>query len=136
MFEHSTKVRVRYGETDQMGVVYYGNYALYYEVGRVEAIRSLGFSYNDLEKQLKVVMPVLEVNIKYLRPAYYDNLLTVRTTLTELPTKIITYHSEIINEENTIINTSSIKLCFLDAATRKMINIPDLLVNLLQPFFT
>ena len=83
MYTSETNIRVRYAETDQMGVVYYGNYAQYYEVGRVESIRQLGFSYADLEKT-GVIMPVVEMHSKYLRPALYDNLLTIKTTLKEL----------------------------------------------------
>src|ERR1700754_1391147 len=84
MFTSETQVRVRYAETDQMNVVYYGNYAQYFEVGRVESIRQLGFSYKDLEST-GIIMPVVEMNVKYLRPARYDDLLTIRTTLRELP---------------------------------------------------
>ncbi len=84
MYESTTQVRVRYGETDQMGYLYYGYYALYYEVGRAEAIRQLGFTYKELE-DMGIVMPVAELNAKYLRPALYDNLITVKTILKELP---------------------------------------------------
>ncbi len=80
MFVHETKLRVRYGETDQMGVVYYGNYALYYEVGRVEALRSIGMTYKGLEES-GVMMPVAEVTSKYIRPAKYDDELTIRTII-------------------------------------------------------
>jgi len=80
LFTHSTQIRVRYGETDQMGFLYYGNYALYYEVGRAEAIRSLGFTYRQLE-DMGVMMPVVELNSQYFRPALYDDLITVETTL-------------------------------------------------------
>src|SRR4029079_6263659 len=99
MYESLTEVRVRYGETDQMGYLYYGYYALYYEVGRAEAIRQLGFTYRELE-EMGVMMPVVELNAKYLRPALYDNLITVKTILKQLPDgPKIQFHSELYNEE-------------------------------------
>ena len=93
MYEHSTIVRVRYAETDQMDIVYYGNYAQYFEVGRVECIRDLGFSYKKME-EMGVRMPVVKLEIEYLRPAHYDELLTIKTVIKELPIKheIIFYH--------------------------------------------
>src|SRR5215471_16826613 len=84
MYESSTQLRVRYAETDQMNVVYYGNYAQYFEVGRVESIRQLGYTYKDMEAS-GVIMPVVEMYVRYLRPATYDDLLTVKTKLRELP---------------------------------------------------
>ncbi len=80
MIRNETKLRVRYGETDQMGYVYYGNYAEYFEVGRVEWLRNLGISYKSLEES-KIMLPVLHLNINYLKPAKYDDLLTIITTL-------------------------------------------------------
>src|ERR1700761_2513306 len=98
MYESTTQVRVRYAETDQMNVVYYGNYAQYFEVGRVEAIRQLGFSYKDLEAT-GIIMPVVEFTAKYLRPARYDDLLTIRTTIQDWPAgHRIAFHQEVYNE--------------------------------------
>ena len=82
-FINTTEIRVRYGETDQMGYCYYGNYAQYFEVGRVEALRSLGMSYKALEEQ-GVMLPVSEFSVKYLSPAFYDDLLTVKTEITAI----------------------------------------------------
>ena len=82
MFVHEQKIRVRYAETDQMGYVYYGNYAAYYEVARTEMLRQTGFSYKELE-ELGVMMPVLEMNIKYIQPAKYDELLTIKVIIKE-----------------------------------------------------
>ena len=84
MFTSTTEIRVRYGETDQMGYLYYGNYALYYEVGRTDAIRSLGLTYKALE-EMGVALPVAELHINYYRPAFYDDLITVKTMLKEMP---------------------------------------------------
>src|ERR1041384_2936714 len=99
MFTATIQIRVRYGETDQMGYMYYGNYALYYEVGRVEALRTLGVSYKEMEEQ-GIMLPVAELHTKYLRPALYDDLVTVKTTLKELPAHHkIQFHSELYNEK-------------------------------------
>jgi acyl-CoA thioester hydrolase len=82
-FSKETQIRVRYGETDQMGYCYYGNYAQYFEVGRVEALRTVGLSYKELEEQ-GIMLPVSEFNVKYLSPAFYDDLLTIKTTITKI----------------------------------------------------
>jgi acyl-CoA thioester hydrolase len=99
MYTHETQTRVRYGETDQMGYLYYGNYALYYEVGRAEMIRDLGLSYKEMESKLGVMMPVMSLQMRFVRPALYDELVTIRTTLRELPTRTITFHMELFNEK-------------------------------------
>jgi acyl-CoA thioester hydrolase len=135
MFRHDTTLRVRYAETDQMNIVYYGNYAQYFEVGRVEAIRSLGMSYKSLEEK-GVILPVVELNIRYLRSAQYDDLLTIRSEIKELPTDHkITFYQEVYNEEGKLLTSGSVLLYFLDAQTRKRISIPDFLKNNLAPYF-
>ena len=93
------KIRVRYAETDQMGFVYYGNYATYFEVARVEMLRSLGFTYKKLEGE-GVILPVLEFTIKYIRPAYYDDLLSIKTTIRELPSARIRFFYETFKFRN------------------------------------
>ncbi len=135
MYQHETQIRVRYGETDQMGYTYYGVYAQYYEVGRVEMIRSLGLTYKDMEEQYQVMMPVVSLDVRYIRPALYDNLLTVRTTLRKLPGKFITFHMEIFNESNKLVNGGTVKLCFVDINTKKTVPTPGFLVDRLRPFF-
>ena len=89
MYTHDFQKRVRYGETDQMGYLYYGNYAQYYEIGRVEMLRSLGLTYKAMEEELGVMMPVLSLQMRYVRPAYYDELLTIRTALRRIPDQFI-----------------------------------------------
>jgi acyl-CoA thioester hydrolase len=135
MFTHETQVRVRYGETDQMGYLYYGNYALYYEVGRAEMIRSLGLSYQVMEKEFGVMMPVMSLQMRFVRPALYDELVTIRTTLRELPTGTITFHHELFNEKKKLLNGGSVKLCFVEMATNKTVAPPQYLVDKLAPFF-
>lgn len=135
MYSFDTQVRVRYGETDQMKYLYYGNYAQYYEVGRVELIRSLGLSYKQLEEELGVMMPVLSLQMRYVRPALYDDLLTIRTTLRTMPDKFITFHCEIFNAQKKLVNGGSVRLCFVDMTTGKTINTPDYLREKLACFF-
>jgi acyl-CoA thioester hydrolase len=135
MFISTTTIRVRYGETDQMGYLYYGNYGLYYEVGRAEAIRELGFTYRELEEQ-GVIMPVAELNVKYLRPAFYDDLITVKTILKELPQGYkIQFHSELYNEKNELLNVGVTTLVFIDVKTKQKAGLPEELKKRLAPFF-
>lgn len=135
MFISTTTIRVRYGETDQMGYLYYGNYGLYYEVGRAEAIRELGFTYKELEDQ-GVIMPVAELNVKYLRPAFYDDLITVKTTLRELPkSSKIQFHSELYNEKNELLNVGVTTLVFIDVNTKQKAGLPEELRKRLEGFF-
>lgn len=135
MYESLTQLRVRYAETDQMNIVYYGNYAQYFEVGRVESIRQLGYTYKDMEAS-GVIMPVVELNIKYLRPAKYDDLITIKTTVRELPhDHKIEFFQEVYNEENKLLTAGKVMLYFLDAATRKKTTMPEVLRKKLEPYF-
>ena len=135
MYQFTTQIRVRYAETDQMVVVYYGNYAQYFEVGRVETIRSLGMSYKGLE-DMGVMLPVVEMNIKYLRPAHYDDVLNIQSTLKELPDKhIIEFHQDIYNEAGKMITSGKVLLYFLDKETRKRVDIPKELHEKLAKHF-
>lgn len=135
MYETLTQLRVRYAETDQMNVVYYGNYAQYFEVGRVESIRSLGITYKDMEAS-GVIMPVVEMHVKYLRSAKYDDLLTIKTTLRELPVDHkIEFHQEVFNETGKLLTSGKVVLYFLNAATYEKTTMPENLKEKLQPFF-
>ncbi len=135
MFSTVTTIRVRYGETDQMGFLYYGNYALYYEVGRVDMIRQLGITYKELEEK-GIIMPVVELKSKYIRPALYDDLITVKTILKEFPSDHkISFHSELYNEKQELLNIGTTTLVFLDAATRQKISMPAVLQEKLESFF-
>lgn len=134
MFEHITYIRVRYGETDQMGYVYYGNYSLYYEQGRTEAIKSLGISYKELEDK-GIMMPVADLKVRYKGPAKYDELLKVSTSVPELPSRSIAFQTKIFNEEGRLINEGETHLLFVNADTRKPCSAPDELIEALQPHF-
>ena len=135
MYQTTTQIRVRYAETDQMQVVYHGNYAQYFEVGRVEAIRSLGFSYKDLES-MGVIMPIVELTSKFLRPAHYDDLLTIKTMLKELPTNHkIEFHQEVYNQHDKLLTIGKVVLYFIDAATREKTDMPKEWHDAIAPYF-
>lgn len=134
MFEFSTTIRVRYAETDQMGFVYYGNYARYFEIGRVEALRSLGIAYKDLEAQ-GIWMPVLENYSKYIKPAYYDDLLTLKVFIHNRPGTRIRFDYEIYNPEGILIHIGHTVLVFLSAETLKVLAFPEFIQSVLQGFF-
>ena len=118
-----------------MGYLYYGNYAQYYEIGRVEMMRSLGMSYQEIEKDHRIMMPVMRLEVKYVRPAFYDELLTIRTTLREMPADTIVFHMELFNEAGKLLNGGQVKLCFVEIDTRKRVQIPEKLRVALAPFF-
>ncbi len=135
MITHETQVRVRYGETDQMGYLYYGHYAQYYEIGRVELIRSLGLSYKEMEEKHQLMMPVMSLQMRYVRPALYDDLLTIRTSLRTMPNQYITFYVELYNEQKKLVNGGSVKLCFVDMTTNKTVPLPDYLAEKFQAHF-
>jgi acyl-CoA thioester hydrolase len=125
------KIRVRYGETDQMGVVYHGNYAQYFEVGRVEWLRKFGVSYKELEAS-GIMLPVISLNIKYKKPARYDDLIKVKTQLVKTPSATIEFNYEIVNEENEILATGNTSLVFIDINRNRPTRCPQYLLDKLQ----
>ena len=135
MFITETKIRIHYALTDQMGVVYHGHYAQFYEIGRGEAIREIGFTYKDIEA-MGIIMPVVDIHSRFLRPAKYDDLITVKTTLKELPLhhKIV-FHSEIYNENGELINIGDVTLYFMEAKEMKKCEIPTALKLKLEKYF-
>ncbi|SMD32858.1 acyl-CoA thioester hydrolase [Reichenbachiella faecimaris] len=135
MFEAQTKTRVRYSETDQMKYVYYGNYAIYYEIGRVETLRQLGFSYNEMEKS-GIMMPVINMQTNYLLPGKYDELLTIKVKIPIFPKAKILFEYEIFNEENQLINTGETTLVFINMTSNRPCRVPDQLVKFLEPYFS
>lgn len=134
MYRSETKIRVRYGETDQMGYVYYGNYAMYYEVARVESLRQLGLTYRELEA-MGVMLPVVENRSRYIAAAKYDDLLRIVTTLREKPGVKIRFEYEIFNEAEKLIHTGETLLVFIDMNTSKPCRPPEKMSKLLAPFF-
>lgn len=131
MYTHKTKLRVRYGETDQMKYAYYGVYAQYFEVGRVELLRSLGVTYKELEN-LGFLLPVVNYNIDYKKPAFYDDDLTIETTIKETPSIKIIFNYRTLNEKGEILNTAETMLVFVDSKTGKPCQCPEFLTNKLK----
>ena len=134
MYISETTVRVRYAETDRMGYVYYGNYTLYYEVGRVEALRQLGTSYKEMEDN-GIMLPVYSCNIKYLKPALYDDLLVIKTSIKELPTAKISFDYEIYNQQNELINAANTLLVFINMSTNKPCPAPKSFLEKIKKYF-
>lgn len=135
MLNAETQIRVHYALTDQMGYVYYGHYAQFYEIGRTEAIRQLGYTYKDIEEE-GVIMPVGSMSIRYLRPARYDDLITVKTTLRELPEgNKITFYHEIYNENDELLNKGEVVLYFMERSGMQPTGMPPFLFNILKNYF-
>ncbi len=134
MYISETSLRVRYGETDQMGYVYYGYYAMYYEVARVESLRQLGLTYREVE-EMGVMMPVLENKSKYLAPARYDDLLRIVTTLRDKPDVKIRFEYEIFNGGNTLIHQGETVLVFINKLTNRPCRQPPAMEKVLERFF-
>ncbi|RFZ84177.1 acyl-CoA thioesterase [Mucilaginibacter terrenus] len=135
MLKHATQVRVRYGETDQMGYMYYGNYAEFFEVGRVEMLRSLGMTYSWMEAS-GVMMPVLEMHSKYLKPALYDELITVSVTLEKMPGVKIHFKYELFNEKEQLIHVGDTLLAFVNMKTNRPCLPPQDFLDKVKPFFS
>lgn len=135
MFTFSTKLRIHYALTDQMGIVYHGNYAQFYEIGRTEALRSLGLTYKDIEA-MGVIMPVIDMHLRFLRPAKYDDLIRIEITVKELPLhhKIV-FHGEIFNEKDQLLNAGAVTLYFMDAKTMNRVNMPEEIVEKMREFY-
>ena len=135
MFSTETQIRIHYALTDQMGVVYHGHYAQFYEIGRAEAIRNIGYTYKDIEA-MGIIMPVVDIHSRFLRPAKYDDLITVKTTLKELPIhhKIV-FHHEIYNAKDELLNTGDVTLYFMQAKDMKRCEMPAALKDKLVGYF-
>ncbi|NJC26806.1 acyl-CoA thioesterase [Neolewinella antarctica] len=132
---HKTTYRVNYADTDQMGYLYHGRYAVLYEIGRTEMLRSLGFTYANMETEHGVMMPVMSLNQRFVRPARYDEVLEITTTLRHPPGKTITFYVEIRNPGGKLVNGGSVKLCFVDAVTKRSCPVPPYLLEQVQPYF-
>lgn len=135
MYEHETSIRVHYALTDQMGIVYHGHYAQFFEIARVEALRNLGFTYLEVEK-MGIIMPVVDLHTRFLRPVKYDELIRVKVMLKELPLhhKIV-FLGEVYNEQNELCTTSTVTLFFMEAKTMKRTDMPLIMQEKLAPFF-
>tara|TARA_B100000945_G_scaffold266394_1_gene226146 strand:+ start:936 stop:1340 length:405 start_codon:yes stop_codon:yes gene_type:complete len=134
MIKGDIKLRVRYSDTDQMGYVYYGRYASYYEVARVELFRNLGFSYKKLEEE-GIGMPVIDMETKYLLPIKYDEEITIRTRIEKLPSSRIIFQYEILNQNNDLANTAKTTLTFINLLNKKPVRTPKELLDLIKNKF-
>lgn len=134
MLTYEIPVRVRYKETDAMGVVHHSNYVNYYEVARTEMLRAHGTTYRELE-ETGVMLPVHEVAMNYFAPAHYDDLLTVKLTMRELPGVKMTFEHEICNERGVLVNTGRVALVFMNAATRRACRAPGWFLDIFRRYF-
>lgn len=134
MFQNATKIRVRYGETDQMGYMYYGNYAEFFEVGRVEMLRSVGLTYSGMEAS-GIMMPVLEMKCKYLKPARYDEEITVNVIMDKMPGVKIHFRYDLFNERDELIHVGETLLAFINMKTNRPCLPPTEFLEKLKPFF-
>ena len=129
----TTQVRVRYAETDQMGVVYYGNYAVYLEVARTEWLRKTGLTYRELEKDYGVMLPVVSLHINYKKPAFYDDLLTIETKITELPSVKLSFEHQIFRD-TILLATATVTLVFVSQETKRPCKAPSIFLEKLNHF--
>ncbi len=133
MFISETTLRVRYGETDRMGYVYYGNYAEFFEVGRVEALRDLGWNYKEMEDS-GILLPVYTFSIKYFKPAFYDDLLTIKTMIKEMPQTRIRFDYETWNAKGEKLNEGETTLVFINAETKRPTAAPPAFLDAMKPY--
>lgn len=134
MIESSCTIEVRYGETDQMGIVNNANYPSYYEIGRTDWLKKLGMSYKQMEED-GIMMPLVDLYAKYYRPAYYENVLTIKTVVKELPTSRMRFDYFIYNQDGTLINEGYTQLAFMNAETRKVTRAPKELIEIMGKYF-
>ncbi|MCG9910710.1 MAG: acyl-CoA thioesterase [Flavobacteriales bacterium] len=135
MYSHSTFRRVTYAETDKMGYLYYGRYADYFETGRVEALRALGFVYKELEDS-GIMMPVLDMQIRYRKPAFYDELLEIQTRIPVLPSVRIEFDYRIVNPQGKLLTEGKTTLVFYDRIKKRPCECPEDMKAMLSGFFT
>ncbi|MCL2561463.1 MAG: acyl-CoA thioesterase [Rikenellaceae bacterium] len=133
MLSYEIPIRVRYKETDAMGVVHHSNYVNFYEVARTEMLREHGTTYKELEES-GVMLPVHEVEMRFYAPARYDDLLTVRLTMRELPGVRMTFDHEIVNQEGVVVNTGRVVLVFMSAVTRRACRAPQWFLDIFRGY--
>ena len=134
MLSDEVKIRVRYGETDKMGVVYYGNYALFYEVGRTDLMRKYGITYKELENQ-GIQLPVLNLECEYLKSAFYDDEILIKTYVKDIPLVRMKFYYELFDNEKQLINKGSTTLIFYDPILKRPIRAPQHFIDKIQKFF-
>ena len=129
MISSTISLRVRYGETDQMGIVYHGNYPSYFEVARIEFFREIGLPYKDLEGK-GIILPVIDLQVKFIQSAFYDDELAIKAILKEIPTGVrLQFHYEIYNQEQKLLTTGQTTLAFVDEKTRRPVRCPQYMID-------
>ena len=134
MYSHEIEIRVRYGETDMMGYLYYGYYSFYYEQARVDTMRNLGIPYKQMEA-MGYLLPVSDMHIKFLKPAYYDDIVKIKCLIKKMPLVRHVFYYEMYNSEGELINQAETTLVYLDKDTRKPVPCPQFILDLLKPYF-
>jgi acyl-CoA thioester hydrolase len=133
MITTTSTIRVRYDEVDKMGYVYHGNYSRYYHISRTELLRAIGICDKELENH-NVILPVTEMHIRYYKPVYYDDTITIKTSLKEIPRSRMKFIHEVINQNNEVINQANSTVAFVDYNTRKAIRIPSLILQKIESY--
>ena len=128
MIISESKIRIRYDEVDKMGYVYHGNYAKYYHISRTDLLRKIGISDKELEEK-NILLPVIEMSIKYIKPIFYDDIIIIKTLLGNIPTSRLEFQHEVRNHNNELINQAKSVVAFVDIHTRKPLKAPQLVVN-------
>jgi len=131
MISDKIQFRVRYGETDQMSYAYHGNYATYFEMGRTEWLRKLGVSYKNMEEE-GIMLPVINLNTNYIKPAKYDDILTLKTTLIKRPSAKIEFAFEIHNKNDELLTTAKATLVFVNMVTNKPTRAPKYIMDIID----
>ncbi len=122
---------MRYADTDQAGIVYYGNYAKFYEIGRTEFIREYGMTYKELE-DMGIIMPVVSMNVKYIKPVLYDELISIETSVEKITGARAVFHSDIFNSDGELVNSADVTLTFIDRKTRRLVRAPEELTRVID----
>ena len=135
MFSSEITLRVRYAETDRMGYAYYGNYAAWFEVARVEALRTLGLNYKELEDD-GILLPVIDYHTRYIKPAYYDDEVTIKTVIPTLPGPRIEFHYEVYNQHGDLLNKAETQLVFLSSESNRPVRPPQAFMDRIAPYYS
>ncbi len=134
MFVTETQIRVRYGETDRMGVAYYGSYSVFYEVARTDMLRKIGLSYKEMEDK-GIILPVIHLNVHYYLPALYDEMITIKTYMKNKPGVRIHFEYELFNAENKLINKGETTLAFVNKKTGRPTKAPEYFMEKIAAYF-
>ena len=134
MITSVNEIQIRYDEVDKMGYVYHGNYAKYYHISRTELLRKIGFSDKSMESH-NIIMPIIELNIKYMKPIYYDDIITITTYMLNIPGARMKFLHEVRNTDDELINEATSTVVFVDMDSRMPMRAPDFLVNKIKTYF-